>query len=189
LSEINEITAIEVSNRNLSTILVPIDGSKSSMKALEFAIDLAVKYKSRICIVNVIPTYQLCHWFTVSGGIFCSNSIFVPSVIMREMEKESKSLLISALTLVRSIGIESYAIMEKGYPANEIVRIANEENIDLIVIGSENPNIFVRILFGSISQSVARKAPCSVLIVKREEKRGGHLSNRERKAKKANSKI
>jgi len=170
LSEsIKNITVPKVSGRNLSKILVPTDGSKPSRKALEFAIDLAVKYKSKICIVNVIPTYQLCHWLTVSGGIFCSNSIFVPSVIMKEMEKESESLLISTLKLVQSIGIESYAIMGKGYPDNEIVRIAKEENVDLIVIGSNNPNFLVRLLFGSISHSVAHKAPCPVLIVKREK--------------------
>lgn len=151
----------------LSKILVPIDGSEPSRKALELAIDLATRYESEICLVNVIPTYQLCHWLTVSGGIYCSDSMFVPSVIMREWEKESKSLLISTLTLVQSAGIESYAVIGRGYPANEIVRIAREEKADLIVIGSNNPNILVRLLFGSISQDVARKALCPVLIVKR----------------------
>ena len=175
--ENEKITAPEVSNHNLSKILVPIDGSEPSTEALEFAVDLAAKYKSKICIVNVIPTYQICHWLTISDGIFCSDSLFVPSVIMREMEKESKSLLISALILVQSAGIESYAIIGKGYPANEIVRIAKEENVDLIVIGSNNPSLFARLLFGSISHSVARRAPCPVLIVKREK----HHENRNNK--------
>ncbi|HIE19287.1 TPA: universal stress protein [Candidatus Bathyarchaeota archaeon] len=162
----------KVPSIHISKILVPIDGSKLSMKALKLAINFAIRYKSKICLVNVIPTYQLCHWLTVSGGIFCSDTIFVPSVIMREMEKESRSLLISALTLVQSIGIESYAMMGKGYPANEIIRIAKEENVGLIVIGSNNSNIFVRLLFGSISHTVARKAPCPILIVKRDETHG-----------------
>jgi len=170
LSEyIKKINLPNVSDHRLSKILVPIDGSRSSIKSLEFAVGLAVKYKSKIYLVNVIPTNQICHWFTVSGGIFCSDSIFVPSIIMREMEKESKSLLLSALTFIQSIGVESYAIMGKGYPANEIVRIAKEENVDLIVIGKKNSSIFARLLFGSISHSVARKATCPVLIVKSEE--------------------
>ena len=163
---VKDIAPQKVSSR-LSKILVPIDGSKTSIKALELAIDLATKYESEICLVNVIPTYQLCHWLTVSGGIFYSDSMFVPAVIMKEWEKESKSLLISALTLVQNIGIESYAIMGKGYPANEIVRIAKEENVDLIVIGSNNPNIFTRLIFGSVSRRVLSKASCPVLIVKK----------------------
>ena len=168
IETLKNVTLPKVSS-GLSKILVPIDESKPSIKALELAIDLATRYESEICLVSIIPTYQLCHWLTVSGGIFCSDAMFVPSVIMREMEKESKSLLISALTLVQSAGIESYAIIGKGYPANEIVRIAKEEEVDLIVIGSNKPNIFVRLLFGSISQAVARKASCPVLIVKREK--------------------
>ena len=168
IETLKSVTFPKVSS-GLSKILVPIDESKSSIKALELAINLATKYESEICLVNIIPTYQLYHWLTVSGGIFCSDAMFVPCVIMREMEKESKSLLISALTLVQSAGIESYAIIGKGYPANEIVRIAKEEEVDLIVIGSNKPNIFVRLLFGSISQAVARKASCPVLIIKREK--------------------
>jgi len=173
-----KLTISEVSNRHLSRILVPIDGSKPSREALEFAVNLAAKYNSKICLVNVIPTHQICHWLTVSDGIFCSDSLFVPSVIMREMEKESESLLVSALTLVQSIGIESYARMGKGYPANEIVRIAKEENVDLIVIGSNNASFFTRILFGSVSYSVARRAPCPVLIIKREKKPDENGSNK-----------
>jgi len=168
IETLKNVTLPKVSS-GLSKILVPIDESKPSIKALELAINLATRYESEICLVNIIPTYQLCQWLTVSGGIFCSDTMFVPSVIMREMEKESKSLLISALTLVQSAGIESYAIIGKDYPANEIVRIAKEEEVDLIVIGSNKPNVFVRLLFGSISQAVARKASCPVLIIKREK--------------------
>jgi len=177
IETLKNVTLPKVSS-GLSKILVPIDESKPSIKALELAINLATRYESEICLVNIIPTYQLCHWLTVSGGIFCSDTMFVPSVIMRKMEKESKSLLISALILVQSAGIESYAIIGKGYPANEIVRIAKEEEVDLIVSGSNKPNVFVRLLFGSISQAVARKASCPVLIVKRRSQMKNKMINK-----------
>ncbi len=80
--------------------------------------------------------------------------------------------MVSALSFVQGIGVESYAIMRKGHPASEIIRVAEEENIDLIVIGNEKRGIFARLLFGNVSQSVANKAPCPVLIVKRDETHG-----------------
>lgn len=169
---VKNIITPEVSNRHLSKILVPIDGSESSMNALELAVDLAARYESKICIVNVVPTYQLYHWLMAPGDTFCHESLFIPTSVLREMEEEAKSLLISTLTLVQSIGIESYAIMGKGYPASEIVRIAKEEDVDLIVIGNTKPNIFARLTFGNVSHSIVRKAPCPVLIVKRDETHG-----------------
>jgi len=167
--ESNNTNVPKVSSCHLSKILVPIDGSESSMEALELAVDLAVKYKSKICIVNVIPTYQLYHWLTAFGCTFFYEDALFPSGILREMEEESKSFLMSTLTSIQSIGVESYAIIGKGHQASEIVRIAKEENVDLIVIGNNNPNIFARLIFGSVSHSVAHKAPCPVLIVKREK--------------------
>jgi len=168
---VKNITPLKVSSR-LSKILVPIDGSKPSMKALELAVDLAAKYNSKICIVNVIPTYQLYHWLIAPGDAFCHESLFIPTSILREMEEEGKSLLISTLMSVQSIGIESYAILGRGYPASEIVRIAKEENVDLIVIGNTKSNTFARLLFGNLSHSIVHKAPCPVLIVKRDETHG-----------------
>ncbi|KYH42601.1 MAG: UspA domain-containing protein [Candidatus Bathyarchaeota archaeon B63] len=164
---------IEVSSRRLSRILVPIDDSKPSMKALELAMDLAMKYKSRICIVNIIPTHQLYHWLIALRSTFSHETLFIPTSLIREMEEEARSLLISTLLSIRSIGIESYAIMGKGHPASEIVRIAKEENIDLIVIGSKKPSIFAGLLFGNISRSIISKAPCPVLVVKEEETHEG----------------
>jgi len=162
----------KASSSSVSRILVPIDGSDSSMKALELAIDLATKYKSKLCIVNVIPTYQLYCWLMAPGGAFCHESLFIPTGVLKEMEEEGKNLLVSALSFVQGIGVESYAIMRKGHPASEIIRVAEEENIDLIVIGNEKRGIFARLLFGNVSQSVANKAPCPVLIVKRDETHG-----------------
>jgi len=161
----------KVSNR-LSKILVLVDGSESSMNALELAVDLAATYGSKICIINVVPTYHLYSWLMAPRDAFCHESLFIQTDVLKEMEEEAKSILISTLTLVQSVGIESYAIMGKGYPASEIVRIANQENVDLIVIGNTKPNIFTRLTLGNVIHSIIRKAPCPILIVKRGKTHG-----------------
>jgi len=168
VKNIKNIIFPKVSNR-LSKILVLVDGSESSMNALELAVDLAATYGSKICIINIVPTYHLYSWLMAPGDAFCHESLFIQTDVLKEMEEEARSILISTLTLVQSVGIESYAIMGKGHPASEIVRIANQENVDLIVIGNTKSNIFTRLILGNVIHSIIRKAPCPILIVKRDK--------------------
>jgi tetratricopeptide (TPR) repeat protein len=56
-----------------------------------------------------------------------------------------------------------------GHPADEIIRLAGDAKYDLIVMGSTGRSGLPRILLGSTAETVARRAPCSVLTVKRED--------------------
>lgn len=57
-----------------------------------------------------------------------------------------------------------------GHPAEEIVRVANEENADMIVIGTHGRTGLTRLLMGSIAEAVVRHASCPVLCVKQPAK-------------------
>jgi len=161
------IPFLEVSQRyRIGKILVPVDGSECSLKALEIAVELAEKHNSEICLVHIIPTYHL-NWLLMPVEFtFLHEGIFIPSDLIQKMKREGERLIMSTLTLVQSAGIKSYARIGQGLPANEIVQIAIEEDANLIVIGSNNPDIFARLLFGSVSDAVVHKAPCPVLVVK-----------------------
>jgi nucleotide-binding universal stress UspA family protein len=59
-----------------------------------------------------------------------------------------------------------------GYSSTEILRLAQETDIDLIVMGSHGLTGFAHVLFGSTADRVVRKAPCSVLTVRSPEQKG-----------------
>ncbi len=58
-------------------------------------------------------------------------------------------------------------VLGAGYPTEEILRVAARQPADLIVLGSRGVTGFTRMLLGSVSRTVARHAPCSVLVVRR----------------------
>ncbi len=158
---------LEVSQScHIGRILVPVDGSECSFNALEFAVDLAAKYDSEICLVHVIPTRYLNLWLMPVECLFHPEGFFIPPDVLQRMKDESEHLLRSALKLVQSAGINSYTRVGQGRPANEIAQIAEEENVDLVVIGSHSPGLLARLIFGSVSDDVVHGAPCPVLVVK-----------------------
>jgi universal stress protein A len=64
-------------------------------------------------------------------------------------------------------GIENgRALVEQGYAFAEIARVARNEEVDLVVLGSHGRGAIAHMLLGSVAERVARKAPCSVLVVR-----------------------
>jgi len=158
---------------HISKILVPFDGSDCSNNALEFAVNLALKYDSEICLFHVIPTSVLNYRLMTVEGSFvpaCTmRESFVPVCTMGEMENEGEHLLLSALASVEEVGVQVSAQIDYGRPANKIVQIAKDENIDLIVMGSNGRGTITRLLFGSVCDEVVHKAQCPTLVVKKDE--------------------
>ncbi|MGH3029448.1 MAG: universal stress protein [Gaiellaceae bacterium] len=68
-----------------------------------------------------------------------------------------------ALFADRGVPVEFAGV--SGQPAEEIVEVADEHRVDLIVVGTREPGFLERLLGGSVSQGVARRAHCDVLIV------------------------
>lgn len=141
----------------MKKILVPIDGSEFSRKAMEKAKELGSPLNSEITILNVIrPMYDY------------------KSVHNKEFHKEGERLLLreSNLLLEDSVAFfEDYpgkieSLYKRGDPVDEIVKYAEEGNFDLVIMGSRGLGAFSRTLLGSISDKVIHHINTSVLIVK-----------------------
>jgi len=171
LNDWKESTQDNLQKSRIRKILVPVDGSKCSINAVKFAVDLAEKYSSEICLFHVVHNVYV----NLSGEGLIDR--FDPIFTIEELEEEGERLLSSVLTLVREAGVEARAQLDYGSPANKIVHFAKEENFDLIVVGSTGRGVLSRLFFGSVSDKVVHRAPCPVLVVKSRGKENGGCSS------------
>ena len=138
-------------------ILVPIDGSEYSKKALLEAKELATAMGGEITIINIMP-------IILDPDNYHSVSRFA------ELEKissdESKALLDKGIMHFVDTKTKVETASRRGDPANEIINFAEEGRFDLIVMGSRGLGVFKRTLLGSVSDKVVHHANTSVLVVK-----------------------
>lgn len=134
-------------------ILVPIDGSDSSDRAVEQAVTLAQIYEAKLNFLYVANINQLAINAALSDAILAA------------VKNAGQSLLDRAIQNVPD-GIEFDAIQETGMPAVSILEFVRDRHIDMIVMGSRGLGVVEGVLLGSVSQYVMERAKCPVLIVK-----------------------
>ncbi len=81
---------------------------------------------------------------------------------------EIRKMLEAVVPADKDIKYEHHLVL--GTPAEDIVRIASEQNADLIVIGTHGRTGLKRVLMGSVAEAVMRRATCPVLTVKQSDK-------------------
>jgi nucleotide-binding universal stress UspA family protein len=134
-------------------ILVPVDGSAYSLKAVENAVNLA-KSNPPSTIVLVAAAMEIAE---LAEGRF----------IYEKMKAQAEDALAKGKKAAQSKGITPELILATGpSPADEIVEVAKKEKADLIVIGSRGLGAKTRSFIGSTASKVVTYAPCSVMVVK-----------------------
>ncbi|MDO5725002.1 MAG: universal stress protein [Tissierellia bacterium] len=142
----------------ISKILVPIDGSACSLKALRQAKQLAEKLHARLDLLTVIPEISATEQVP-SAYVYSSSGDKTMIKIAEEVLEKAK----------RSLGDFEYGVTTTylfGNVAKEIVSFSDNQKSDLIVIGSRGLGAFSRTLLGSVSQKVTNLSKVSVMVVK-----------------------
>jgi nucleotide-binding universal stress UspA family protein len=138
-------------------VLVATGGSPWSEKAVQYAIGLAKDYDLRLVILHVItdtPPY-----FIAEAGASVEQ-------VLEGNEEAGREILVEAVRRADAAGVESETELAWGRVPEVVCRVAQERDCDLIVVGSRGLTGFKRLMLGSISNAVAAKAPCPVLVVK-----------------------
>lgn len=143
-------------------ILVAIDGSPMSDKAAEEAVRMAAgnpsQFKSKVYGLLVLPN--------APRNTFTD---FVPAKPITE-QAQWLELKERIFYVVEKIAAEEDVLLETavvyGDPAEELIRFAQQEEIDVIVIGSTGKGFLKRKFLGSVSHKVVRDAKCSVYVVR-----------------------
>ena len=153
-------------------ILVPIDGSEYSLKALDCAIALAKKFFSKVYVIHIVQAVTAVSYGTsfMTWSIYSGSSdITGPSFMINlrnHLRENGRQILSTTVAKTREASIKAAATLLFGSPAEEIINFAEKEAIDLIVIGDRGLGSVSRFFLGSVSNNVSRHAPCPVLIVK-----------------------
>ena len=137
----------------MKKILVPIDGSENSTRALTRAKELGELYKAQLIILTVID----------NGRFF---SIEFKDELIRILEQNAKELLEKKEKELKDYPFGVKTMYKFGDVPDEIINVADEEDVDLIVIGTRGLGAFSRAVLGGVSHKVVTHANRSVLVVK-----------------------
>jgi len=142
----------------IQKILVPIDFSDYSKKALKYTINFAKQFNAEIILVYVIE--PLMYPADLSMG-----QMVIPQSTVNLSEKSKAELEVLAK---KEIGdqLNFDIIVKTGKPFIEIIETASETDSDLIIISTHGHTGVEHLLFGSTSEKVVRKAPCPVLTLR-----------------------
>jgi len=142
-------------------ILVPLDGSSLSERALPVAHVLARKFEGQIILLRVLdiptPTAPTSHLEETIGWI---------REARRHALQEAQSYLETIQRELYGEGLEIRVLLRDRSPAKDILDVACAEDIDLIVMSSQGKGGWARWTLGGVAEKVARHSPCPVLLVR-----------------------
>jgi nucleotide-binding universal stress UspA family protein len=149
----------------IGKILVAVDGSENSDRALDFALDVAEKYGAALTLLNVSEPPAMgavpMELTAVSGESmveFGKDLLRIHEEILRKAVAHAKIVKPEIVVSIR---------LREGDPVVEIVSLAKEEGVDLVVVGHECAGRVKEFFgLGGISEKVAHLAPCSVVIIR-----------------------
>jgi len=139
-------------------ILAPTDGSGPSVAAGTLAIQLAASQRACITFVYVVDAVVTDEIRSASGKTV--------SQVQRELARAGQRYLDHLARLATEAQLETNQVLRYGIPHVEIVGLAEERNIDLIVIAHVGRHGMRRFPIGSVTERVVEYAPFPVLVVK-----------------------
>jgi nucleotide-binding universal stress UspA family protein len=149
----------------LQKIIVPVDGSDNSIRALEYAVELGRKFDSTITVVNVTIPYDIAKL----PPRIPRNEI--EAVKIKEAETEAKRKTALALAEHRVEELGGYAKIKYmpliGIdPAERVVELSETQDADTIVVGNRGLGTFFAFILGSVSSKLIQLSKVPVILVK-----------------------
>jgi nucleotide-binding universal stress UspA family protein len=146
-------------NATIRSILVPVDFSPHSDRAVSYATGLATQLGASIELLHVVEDPFL-------AGAW-NPEIYIPDVtqILTALSDDAESRLAITKAGIRAQGIKASSIVRQGAPASTIVEHAGAGHFDVIVMGTHGRTGLAHALLGSVAERVLRHASCPVLTV------------------------
>jgi len=136
----------------MKKIVIGYDESDAAKRALERAADIAKAFNSELIVASVAPITT-----DIGRSAGPIDSTDPPAAHIEELKH--------ARTYLEGRGLQADYVPAIGHPAETLVQIARERDADLVVLGTREPNVVSRLFGQSVSESVAHRVHCDVLIV------------------------
>lgn len=139
-------------------IVITTDGSENSLRAVSYGIELAKLSGATVYALHVVDTYSFSQSWTTGK-----------ETMYEILKKDGQKATLKVKELGKASGIEVKEILLEGHPSNEILDFAENNDIDLIVMGTLGKTGLDRFLMGSVAEKVVRNSKVPVLVVRSEE--------------------
>ena len=143
---------------NPDNVLCPIDFSEESMLALDNAIHLCRRFKSKLHILHVVKGID--KEYTELGADISIEQAEIVKTLKLEFDELIMDIDLNGITWDKEVRL--------GDPVDVILDVIKEKNVDLLMMGSTGKGALKRLFLGSIAERVAREIPCSFIINKTE---------------------
>ena len=140
---------------SLQKILCPLDFSEVSLRGMDRAREIGEKFQAEVILLFVAEPIT---YMPLMG-----HAVELIGEIEEEVERQAREKFQELLS--QFSGKVSHRI-QRGSAPQEIIRVAEEEKVDLIVIGTHSRRGISRLILGSTAEKVVRQAPCDVLVVR-----------------------
>lgn len=157
LSPCNVLIVPENAEVNFARILVGIDGSRHSMEAGQFALELALSYGGEVHALAVLDV-------PVERSLLYG--------VLAEAERKNSSALETVTGQGKKLGVPVVTKLGDGSPYVTIMKYSEEQHMDLIVLGSYGRTALTKFLLGSVVERVAALSPLPILVVTKLGRRG-----------------
>lgn len=141
----------------VSNVLVAVDGSENSERALDFALNFSEKYDAALTIINVNESSAV--------AAYPDDSMVV---VAKDLRKFHEDILEKAMVHAKQAkpNMLVSSSFREGDPALEIAAVAKEGNYDVVVVGHHGVGKVKGLFLGSISEKITRSVSCTVIIVR-----------------------
>jgi len=138
----------------INKILVPFDFSERSEKSLRWAVGMAEKWQAHILLFHVV---------SASTPLMATEAFYDVAQLEADLQQDADRGIKEVAAKEKTVNIETE--VRVGEPFWDICRTAEEEKVDLIVMGSHGRTGLAHVLLGSVAERVVRHAPCPVLVI------------------------
>ena len=139
-----------------SKLLVPIDGSNNSFRALEHGIFLSKKIRAQTTALHIMENFP---------SVYVQSQRVLKAIISKHQE-EAKEILDKAKNIGNKNGVNVETVVMKGDATSNIIDFSKKENYDTIIMGRRGMGKFKQLVRGSNSSKVLNHSNSTVVIVK-----------------------